>query len=221
MTAIVGPNACGKSTLLGLVGGLHVAQSGELLLADESLGALSTPERAARLVVMPQRPAIDVSLTVERLVGLGRLRQGHDAVAVDEAIERMGLSAQRHAPLQTCSVGQAQRAHAARVLAQSRSDALLVLDEPTAPLDHHWADVWWSCMREHAESGGAVLVAVHDLSIAASRADDAWLMDAGKVVAAGPASEVLEPVRLGEVFGTAFEWGSRSDGSRWLVPAPE
>jgi len=220
ITAVVGPNASGKSTLLHIAGGVMDADQGDVHLRSRPISALDAGERAGSLVTLPQRPAIDVGLAVERLVSLAQLRRSRSDSDIEAALQRLGLSSIRSMPLHACSVGQAQRAHAARVLAQAAADAVLVLDEPTAPLDHHWAAVWWQCMRAHADGGGAVLVAVHDLAVAAAMSDDAWVMREGELVATGAAEDVLAPARLESVFGARFEWGARKDGSRWLVPSP-
>jgi ABC-type cobalamin/Fe3+-siderophores transport system ATPase subunit len=182
---------------------------------------MPTSARAASVVLLPQRPAADLPLAVERLVELGCLRRegGAAAALVAEAIERFGLEDLRDRPVASLSAGQAQRAHLARVWSQRSSNAVLVLDEPTAPLDHRWAGRVWAMLHEHAGAGGSVLVAVHDLAVAADAADEAWLLRDGTLAASGPGEAVLQPERLEEAFEAGFEWAPRGDGSRWLVPS--
>ena len=217
VTAVIGPNASGKTTLLETVAGIMTSSSGVVVLDKVDLHGLCVSERAARVAMLPQRPASDLSLTVERLVELGRLRLPADGGAIEAAIEAFELGAIRHRPVCTLSVGQAQRAHLARAWAQRGDSTLLVLDEPTAPLDHRWSDVVWDMLVSHARGGGTVLVAVHDLAVAADRADGAWLLRDGSLTHAGPACDVLQPDVLGSVFDTSFEWVVRRDGTRWLV----
>ena len=218
VTAVVGPNAAGKTTLLQLMAGLTRPDAGCVRVANRDVSELGAGTRAAVLAMLPQRPALDCPLSVERLVGLGRLRLGGQRDAVRAAMESCGLADVRRRRVDSLSVGQAQRAHVARVLAQA--SPVLVLDEPTAPMDHTWAGRTWDLLAAHAAGGGAVLVAVHDLAVAADRADDAVLLGGGRLVRAGPVGEVLEPEMLRETFGACYEWARRGDGSRWLVPGP-
>ena len=219
VTAVIGPNASGKTTLLETVAGVSPPSAGVVELDDVDLHSQTPQARAARVAMLPQRPASDLALSVERLVQLGRLRLPPSSAAVEAAIRSFGVGDIRHRLVCTLSVGQAQRAHLARLWAQRSDASLLVLDEPTAPLDHHWSDVVWDTLASHAKGGGAVLVAVHDLAVAAGRADQAWLLREGTMPHAGLASDVLQPDVLGEVFQTHFEWVTRRDGTRWLVKA--
>jgi iron complex transport system ATP-binding protein len=217
VTAVIGPNASGKTTLLETVAGVAAPSQGVVMLEDRNVHQLSAAQRASRVSMLPQRPASDVGLTVERLVELGRLQLSRRPEAVDAALGKFELDAIRHRPLCTLSVGQAQRVHLARLWAQRDNHSLLVLDEPTAPLDHRWSDVVWDLLSHHARGGGAVVVAVHDLAVAAARADAVWLIKDGSVTHAGPVGEVMQLDVLGALFETSFEWVVRRDGTRWLV----
>jgi iron complex transport system ATP-binding protein len=217
VTAVIGPNASGKTTLLELVAGITRPTSGVVELDETNLHACSVSDRAACVAMLPQRPASELSLSVERLVELGRLRLTESPEAVEAAIAAFELGPLRHRLVCTLSVGQTQRAHLARLWAQRDASSLLVLDEPTAPLDHRWADAVWDMLAAHAGGGGAVVVAVHDLAVAADRADCGWLLRDGNLVLSGPAGDVFQPDVLGEVFAAGFEWITRRDGSPWLV----
>lgn len=219
VTVVVGPNASGKSTLLGMLAGTLEPIGGTIRCGRCEIKSMSMADRASSVVALPQRPSTSAPISVGRLVSLGQLRTGGDPARCEAAMEDLGLSDVSDRPISTLSVGQAQRAHLARVLAQASESAVLILDEPTAPLDHQWASRIWALLKRHVSRGGTVVVAVHDLSIAAAQADAAWLIEAGDLRAAGPAGDVLEPSRLAEVFGTPFEWASRRDGSQWLVPS--
>ncbi len=220
VTVVVGPNASGKTTLLHTAAGIITPDRGAVYHKGADVRLVTAPDRAAEIVLLPQRPVIDLPLSVERLVELGRLRQSQARAReyIELAIEQFGLADLRDRPVASLSAGQAQRAHLARVWAQRGEAATLVLDEPTAPLDHRWAGQVWSHVREHARSGGSVLVAVHDLGVAADAADEAWLLREGQLAAAGPGEQVLQPEVLGDAFEASFEWAQRRDGSRWLVP---
>ena len=219
VTVLLGPNASGKSTLLSAISALIPLAGGQVVCDHGPVHALSTEARVSQIVALPQRPAHDVSLTVERLVSLGRLRQPSDPDRVDQALTELGLQSVRHRYINQLSVGQAQRSHLARVLAQASPDAILILDEPVAPLDHAWAGRVWSMLANHAHGGGCVLVAAHDLATAVHVADHAWLLHEGALLASGDIDDVASASRLERAFGATFEWVDRSDGSRWLVPA--
>ncbi|MDP7029771.1 MAG: ABC transporter ATP-binding protein [Phycisphaerales bacterium] len=219
ITAVVGPNAAGKSTLLNAMAGLMRPSAGCVRLHGRDVHQLGDRARAESLAMLPQRPALDCALTIEQLVGLGRLRLARHGSRVGDAIASCGLSQVRRRGVDSLSVGQAQRAHVARVLAQAGPETVLVMDEPTAPMDHTWAARTWDLLAAHARGGGGVLVAVHDLAVAADRADDALLLGGGQLAAAGPVAEVLQPEALQAVFGASFEWAARADGSPWLVPS--
>jgi len=219
ITAVVGPNASGKTTLLEVVAGVRKPLQGMVQVDALNMHTCSSDHRAAVMAMMPQRPPVECPLSVGRLVSLGRLRLGRESVASEQAMEALGLESLRDREVCSLSVGQAQRAHLARAFAQAGPSTVLVLDEPTAPLDHRWATRTWDLLRGHAQAGGAVLVAIHDLAVAADRADDVWLLQEGKLLAAGSSPSVCEPGLLRRAFGTSFEWTERKDGSKWLVPA--
>ena len=164
-----------------------------------------------------QRPALDLPLTVARLLELGQLRTGPEHSQMSEAIDRFGLLSFLEQPICSLSVGQAQRAHLGRMWAQRDPRGVLVLDEPTAALDHQWAAQTLDALAFHSSNGGAVVVSIHDLAVAAHRADRVWLLKGGGLVAEGPPSTVFELGQLESVFGSMFEWVERSDGSHWLV----
>ncbi|MBT5583266.1 MAG: ABC transporter ATP-binding protein [Phycisphaerae bacterium] len=217
VVVVIGPNASGKSTLLGMAAGVLPSSEGMVQINGQPLAKCDLASRAAMLAYLPQQPARDLELSVERLVSLGRLRLSSSPELIEEAIEEFELSEIRHRAVSTLSAGQAQRVHLARIWAQRDAESILVLDEPTAPLDPRWADRVWSLLAGHAQNGGVVLVSVHDIAVAADVGDQAWLLANGSLVAAGPAGDVVQPDRLAAVFGAQFEWVVRRNGSAWLV----
>jgi iron complex transport system ATP-binding protein len=217
IVVVIGPNASGKSTLLEMAAGVLKVGEGVVCISGQPLGACDLAARAALLAFLPQQPARDLELSVERLVSLGRLRLASAPAAIEHAIEVFELGAIRHRAVSTLSAGQAQRVHLARVWAQREASSILVLDEPTAPLDQRWSDQVWALLASHARGGGIVIVSVHDLAVAADVGDQAWLLDLGKLVSAGPVVDVIQPDVIEPVFGAQFEWVVRRDGSEWLV----
>jgi iron complex transport system ATP-binding protein len=206
ITAILGPNAAGKTTLLRAIAGL-IPHDGAVVVAGIDVARLERRERARRIGYVPQHSRLDAPLSVFGVVAQGRYahRGGVDALraadraAIEDALQRvdaLDLAARSFAAL---SHGQRRRVVIARALATGAR--LLLFDEPTASLDVGHALAFLRLARELADAGAAVVVVLHGLDDARRFADDGVLLDAGQVVTAGPIARVVaaEPVR--EVYG--------------------
>ncbi|MGY4909833.1 ATP-binding cassette domain-containing protein [Micromonospora aurantiaca (nom. illeg.)] len=207
-TVIVGPNACGKSTLLRTMARLLTPRRGAVLLDGAAIRDLPTRDVARRLGVLPQSPLVPEGITVADLVGRGRQpyqrwwRQwsAEDGRAVEEAMRLADVSALADRPVDTLSGGQRQRVWIAMTLAQD-TDALL-LDEPTTFLDlAHQVEVLDLLHRLRAERGRTVVAVLHDLNQAARYADHLIAMRDGAVVAAGEPRGILTADLVRDVFG--------------------
>ncbi|MEU9514535.1 ABC transporter ATP-binding protein [Micromonospora sp. NPDC048169] len=207
-TVIVGPNACGKSTLLRTMARLLTPRRGAVLLDGAAIRDLPTRDVARRLGVLPQSPLVPEGITVADLVGRGRQpyqrwwRQwsAEDGLAVEEAMRLADVSALADRAVDTLSGGQRQRVWIAMTLAQD-TDALL-LDEPTTFLDlAHQVEVLDLLHRLRAERGRTVVAVLHDLNQAARYADHLIAMRDGAVVAAGEPREILTADLVRDVFG--------------------
>ncbi|RKR91369.1 iron complex transport system ATP-binding protein [Micromonospora pisi] len=207
-TVIVGPNACGKSTLLRTMARLLTPRAGTVLLDGAAIRELPTREVARRLGVLPQSPLVPEGVTVADLVGRGR--QPHqswwrqwstqDAEAVREAMRLAAVDELADRPVDTLSGGQRQRVWIAMTLAQ-QTEALL-LDEPTTFLDlAHQVEVLDLLHQLRVERGRTVVAVLHDLNQAARYADHLVAMRAGAVVAAGAPREILTAELVRDVFG--------------------
>ncbi|CAL9605846.1 putative siderophore transport system ATP-binding protein YusV [Nocardiopsis dassonvillei] len=208
ITCVIGPNGCGKSTMLRALGRLMRPRSGLVELDGRDIHRTPTREVARVLGVLPQQPTAPDGLTVADLVARGRhpaqrwYRQwsGDDHEAVARALELTGLAELADAPLSELSGGQRQRAWISMVLAQGTD--LLLLDEPTTFLDLvHQVDVLDLVRELHAEGGRTIVMVLHDLNLAARYADTVIAMREGRVLASGPPAEVLTPALLREAFG--------------------
>ncbi len=208
LTAFVGPNAAGKSTLLRAIAGL-VRTSGSIRLDGDELTRLSAGRRARRVAFMPQTPPDRLHLTVlESVIGalmVGPTESGTEgrtpAEAALEALDRLGLRERAMDPLASLSGGQRQLVGLAQALV--RRPTLLLLDEPTSALDLRLQVVVMQLLRAYAREGNIVAVVIHDLSLAARWADRVVLLDEGEVVAAAPPAEALTAERLHQVYGVA------------------
>ncbi|MDK3255368.1 ABC transporter ATP-binding protein [Blastococcus capsensis] len=206
-TAIVGPNGCGKSTVLRALGRLMRPTSGQVLLDGRAIARTPTREVAKVLGLLPQTPVAPEGLTVGDLVARGRhphqtwLRQWSrdDEAVVAEALSWTDMADLADRPVDTLSGGQRQRAWISMALAQGTD--LLLLDEPTTYLDlSHQIDVLELVGRLHAELGRTVVVVLHDLNLAARYAQRLVAMKGGVLVASGTPEEVLTERLLADVF---------------------
>jgi iron complex transport system ATP-binding protein len=217
VTAVVGPNAAGKSTLLRCVIGALGPQSGQVLVDGQPVRRLSATERASRIAYVPQRAVVSAAFSARQVVELGRYALAPDRRRVDEALEWLDVHDVQADPFRTLSMGQQQRVSLARAAAQLQPRGALVLDEPVSALDIGHVHAVMRLLRRLADHGATVIVALHDLTLAVSLADDAWLLRSGRLVAAGLAERVLAPERLESVFGVRFEQVRDSAGGTALI----
>lgn len=206
-TAIIGPNACGKSTLLRGLSRLLTPASGRIVLDGKEITSRPAKDVAKRLGLLPQTAIAPDGITVADLVGRGRyphqglLRQwsDDDEAAVQDALDATGTRELAPRRVDALSGGQRQRVWVAMVLAQQTD--LLLLDEPTTFLDiAHQVDLME--LFAHLNRGGRTIVAVlHDLNQAARYADHIIAMRGGRVLTTGAPAEVVTSAWVQEIYG--------------------
>ncbi|MGI3903315.1 MAG: ABC transporter ATP-binding protein [Janthinobacterium lividum] len=201
---LVGPNGSGKSSLLRLIGRLRPVASGVISLGGTDVASLPRLAIARRVALVEQQATTDAPISALDIVRLGRTPHlgplapwtQADSAAVESALDHTGLAALGHRPWHTLSGGERQRVHIARALAQEPRE--LLLDEPTNHLDiQHQLEILALVRRLPA----TVVVALHDLNLAAMFCDAVVMLDAGRVAAAGPPEAVLTEDRILSVFG--------------------
>ncbi|MEW2126209.1 ABC transporter ATP-binding protein [Streptomyces sp. NPDC087866] len=208
VTIVVGPNTCGKSTLLRALGRLLKPRRGTVLLDGAELAGLPAKEIARTVGVLPQSLTPPDGITVADLVARGR--QPHqkwwqqwsdaDEHAVSEALERTNTAGLADQPVDELSGGQRQRVWIAMALAQDTK--ILLLDEPTTYLDvAHQVEVLDLVRRLNLERGRTVVAVLHDLNQAVRYADHLVAMKDGRIVAQGAPDEVVTTEMVQEVFG--------------------
>jgi iron complex transport system ATP-binding protein len=217
ITALIGPNAAGKSTLLRCVIGSLRPQRGNALIDGRPSDQMSPRALARTAAYVSQRPVVSAAFTVQQVIELGRFVLDADSAKVSGAIERLDLAGIASRPFTQLSVGQQQRVMLARAIAQLSATGHLILDEPVSSMDLHHVHACMGVLRELADGGATVVLAMHDLSLAAALADDVWLLDAGRMVSQGAVTKVLTTERLNEVFGVEFQWLDGPWGARVLV----
>jgi iron complex transport system ATP-binding protein len=207
VVALLGANGAGKTTLIRAALGLTPLNAGAARLGDADPVLLSARERALRAAYLPQRPQSIWPVSVEALVALGRYAYGaapdrlgeRDQAAVDAALGACALDSLRKRRMDEISGGEKARAHLARALAQQAP--LLVLDEPTAGLDPAQALAVGDILRRHGETGGGVLVSMHDIGLAARAATSVLVLHQGRMLAQGAPESALTPDVIGAAYG--------------------
>ncbi|MFT0762809.1 ABC transporter ATP-binding protein [Actinomyces sp. F1_1611] len=206
-TIIIGPNACGKSTLLRALAHLLPARGGQVLLDGRDVARLPAKELARQVGILPQSPLAPEGITVRRLVSFGRHPyrgllggwSGQDQAAVDEALARTHLTELSDRLVDELSGGQRQRVWIALALAQETD--LLLLDEPTTYLDlAHQIDILDLCAQLN-QAGRTLVAVLHDLNQAVRYATHLVAMRDGKIVAEGRPEEIVNQDLIRDVFG--------------------
>jgi iron complex transport system ATP-binding protein len=200
VTAVVGPNGAGKSTLLRACAGLLPPQRGAITLGGRPLAPRARQELARAIAYLPQERAVHWPLAAKAVVALGRLP--HDdgkPEAISRALTAMDIAHLADRPIAQLSGGERARVLVARALAQEAP--LLIADEPTAGLDPAHALALFALFQRLAAEGRTIVVALHDLSLAARFADHIVLLSKGRATASGAPAEVLTPGTLAAAFG--------------------
>ncbi len=211
ITALVGPNGAGKSTLLKSIAGL-VSASGNVMLDDTCLSRLPFTTRSHHLYYLPQETAAHAALTVFEAVLLARrtrfAERGRDGLyRVREVLRALELESLAERELAILSAGQRQRVAIAQAVV--REPSLLLLDEPTSALDlHHQLQVLDWLSRQARARATTVVMAIHDLNLAARFTAHLWMLKDGQHVASGAPGDVLTQARLRDVYAIEahVEW---------------
>ncbi|MFT5506450.1 MAG: iron complex transport system ATP-binding protein [Gammaproteobacteria bacterium] len=195
---LIGPNGAGKSTLLNAIGGL-LDSSGEIELSGQNIDQLSRVERARKVALQPQFVESVWALSVHDIVSMGRLPWGDsDQKIIHRVMQQTKIQdfAQRH--VNELSGGERARVWLARVLANQ--PRVLLVDEPVANLDIHYQQEVMQILVDYANEGHAVIIAIHDLSLAARYCDRLCLLHRGQQIKTGKVEAVLNSQVLSPVF---------------------
>ncbi|WP_263171444.1 ABC transporter ATP-binding protein [Streptomyces sp. SCSIO ZS0520] len=226
-TVIVGPNACGKSTLLRALSRMLKPSRGRVLLDGEVIQSYPAKKVARTLGLLPQSSIAPDGITVGDLVARGRyphqglLRQwsAEDERVVRESMASTGVEALADRPVDELSGGQRQRVWIAMALAQQTP--LLLLDEPTTFLDiQHQIDVLDLCAELHEDQGRTLVAVLHDLNHAARYATHLIALRDGKVLAEGAPAEIVTAELVERLFGLRCQViDDPETGTPLVVPA--
>ena len=214
VVGVIGPNGCGKTTLVRLLSGALAPRSGTVRLDGRPLASLARREVARRVAVVAQDAPLLLPFTVLETVLMGRaphlpplaFPRGEDLTIARAALARVDLHDLEARPLVALSGGERQRVLLARALAQEPE--VLLLDEPTTHLDlRHQVGILDVVRELGRKRGVGALVVLHDLNLAALYCRHLLLLVGGRVAYAGPPAEVLTEERLAEAFGAHVHVG--------------
>ena len=200
---LLGPNGCGKSSLLRVLAGLRRPHSGTVTLDGQNIAQITKKQLARRVAFVEQHGMTEANMRVVDVVKLGRIPHhspfsnwtAQDDDTVTAALQRVDMLGKSEQGWQSLSGGERQRVHIARALAQSPTEILL--DEPTNHLDiRHQIQL----MKLVSELPVTSIVAIHDLNHASMFCDSLIVMQQGQIVAAGSPQEILTESLLWDVF---------------------
>ena len=185
LTAIVGDNGSGKSSLLSLLAGQIAPTSGRVLLDGHPIQELAPRERARQVAWLAQSTPGAETFAVLDVVGWGATAHSQaskaDAPPMAEVIKQFGLPHLADAPLGSLSGGERQRAHLARIWVQAAP--ITLLDEPDASLDETGRRLLRTMITDKVHHGHAIVIVTHDRAWANNAADHVWVMEAGRLTA--------------------------------------
>ena len=206
---LLGPNGCGKTTLLRAIDAL-IPHRGRILLSGEEVSSIPRERLASRLALMSQSHEVYFSYTVQETVLLGRYRHmkrglfrgasREDLEAVERCLEAVGLCDLRRRPIDQLSGGQLQRVFLARALAQEPD--IILLDEPANHLDVRHQVELIDYLKQWSRDGRHMVIGVfHDVNLALRLSENLLFLRDGRLLRAGQFEEICDRAFLQEVFG--------------------
>lgn len=206
ITALVGENGAGKSTVLSIIARFMKASGGEVVLDGEAVRSIKDLEMAKKMAVLKQMNSTNVKLTIRELVELGRFPHSkgrltvEDHEKVEQALSYLTLQDIQHKYLDEVSGGQRQRAFIAMVVAQDTE--YILLDEPLNNLDMRNSVNIMKILRKLVDDlGKTIVMVIHDINFASAYSDNIVALKDGKLIASGTVDEMMTDCTLQKIFG--------------------
>lgn len=222
ITTIIGPNGCGKTTLLSSLNGSLKVSSGNIWLNNQNLLSMPLKERAKKIALLPQVRTVIPSLPVKTLVehgrfpylGFTRRKTKQDIDIVNKAMEFTKVVPYANQNTDTLSGGIRQRVFFSMILAQD-SD-IIIMDEPVTYLDLEGKRTFFNMIKQLKTSGKTIILVLHDLADAIKISDNLIIMNNRKVIASGTPEYCLESHIIEDVFNTSYKKFSDDEGDYYI-----
>lgn len=224
LVGLIGPNGCGKSTMMRCINKLHKISSGDILIGGESILRKSAKDLAQSIASVPAQLKSNFGLTVYETVMMGRYpflkniwwETDYDESMVMEAMEKFGVKHLQDRSLDMLSSGEMQRVLISKAYVQEPK--IMLVDEPTSHLDMKYKLDVMEYLNAMVKSNMSILVAEHDISLMARYCDTCIIMKEGSIVKIGPPKEIITPELIEEVYGVSASVGFDKDGEIFILP---
>ncbi|MDO5853421.1 MAG: ABC transporter ATP-binding protein [Thermoplasmata archaeon] len=224
LVGLIGPNGCGKSTMMKCICRINEMTSGTVLVDGQDVSSLKPSEVAKLVATVPAEAGQTFGMTVMDMVMLGRYpfvdriwwETKEDEQVVREALRAFGLDGLRRKQVSLCSSGERQRALIAKAYVQEPK--LMLVDEPTSHLDMKYKLDVMEYLQSMARSDMTVMVAEHDISLMARYCDTCIIMKKGRIVTIGDPKEVITADLIRDVYEVDARVGLDEDGEIYVLP---
>ncbi|KQM10428.1 MAG: ABC transporter ATP-binding protein [Candidatus Thermoplasmatota archaeon] len=224
LVGLIGPNGCGKSTMMKCINRLHTISSGDILVDGVSVKGQRPGELARKIASVPAQLKTSFGLTVYETVMMGRYpymknlwwESEQDESFVTDAMEKFGVRHLQDRQLHMLSSGEMQRVLIAKAYVQE--PRLMLVDEPTSHLDMRYKLEVMEYLNAMVQKDMTILVAEHDISLMARYCDLCIIMKEGSLFRIGPPKEIINSDLIEEVYGVSASVGFDNDGELFVLP---
>lgn len=224
LVGLIGPNGCGKSTMMKCINKMHPITSGDVLIDGESIKDKTPADIAKKVATVPATLRGAFGLTVFETVMLGRYpylknvwwEPEEDETLVEEAMRKFGVDHLRDRAVGALSSGEQERVLIAKAFVQQ--PRLMLVDEPTSHLDMKYKLDVMEYLNAMVKKDMSVLVAEHDISLMARYCDMCIIMRKGEILGMGDPKKVITPELIEEVYDVSASVGFDNEGELFVLP---